>query len=129
MKKYPPNIAGVVLGLVFLFASISYFLKLFPTPNFPEGTPIAMFMGAMMPTGYMSVVKAFELAGGILVAIPKTRNFGLMILCPILVNIVTTHVCIMGAASLANPMLIVALAATAILLWDARGKIAGLAGE
>jgi uncharacterized membrane protein YphA (DoxX/SURF4 family) len=127
MKKHLPSVSGVVLGLVFLFASVSYFLKLFPAPTFPEGTPIAMFMGAMIPTGYMTVVKVFELLGGILVLIPKTRNFGLLILIPILVNIVTCHVTIMGAASLANPMLIVAIVAAAHLVWDARGKIAGLA--
>ena len=65
MKKFPPIIAGIVLGLLFVMASVMFFLKLGPEPKFPEGSPVAMFMGAFGPTGYMSFVKVFELAGGI----------------------------------------------------------------
>ena len=130
MKKYLPNIAGIVLGLLFLMASVTYFLKLVPTPKFPEGSPIAMFMGAFGPTGYMGFVKGCELLGGLLVAIPRTRNFGLLVLVPIIVNIVAFTVFFMGAKELLNPsmaMLDVIIALAVYLIWVARKPIAGLA--
>ncbi len=49
-------------------------------------------MAAFGPTGYMTFVKILELLGGLLVIVPKTRNFGLLILGPILVNILAFHV-------------------------------------
>ena len=38
-----------------------------------------MFLGAMYMTGYLAFVKVLEILGGILVAIPKTRNLGLLV--------------------------------------------------
>ncbi|MDA0577696.1 MAG: hypothetical protein O3B24_06305 [Verrucomicrobia bacterium] len=131
MKKHLPAVAGVLLGLVFIMSSVTVLFKLTPTPEFPEGSPIAMFMGAFGPTGYMTFIKVLELLGGILVAIPRTRNLGLLILVlilvPIIVNIVAFHVFITGGSGLLEPMLLAILALTAYLLWVARGAITGLA--
>lgn len=121
-----PNIAGVALGLVFIFASVMFLFKLAPTPEFPAGTPIAMFMGAFAPTGYMTFVKVCELLGGLLVAVPRTRNFGLLLLVPILVNIVAFHTFITGGHGLLEPMLLGAVGLALYLLWVARQGIAGL---
>src|ERR1041385_2743513 len=102
MKKYLPCIAGIILGLLFLMASIPFFLKLMPEPKFPEGTPIAMFMGAFGPTGYMTFVKIFELVGGILVMIPRLRNIGLLLLGPVIVNIIAFTVFVGDPKDLLN---------------------------
>ena len=126
MKKYLPNIAGIILGLLFLMASVTYFLKLMPEPKFPNGSHVAMFMGAFGPTGYMGFVKVCELLGGILVAIPRTRNFGLLVLVPIIVNILAFTVFITGAEQLINPMLIAVIALALYLMWVARKQVAGL---
>lgn len=126
MKKYPPIIAGVVLGLLFLMASVTYLLKLVPEPKLPEGTPIAMFMGAFGPTGYMTFVKVFELTGGILIAIPKTRNLGLLVLGPIILNILAFHVFVGDPKQLLNPMVIVLVVLALYLLWVGRKNFAAL---
>ena len=126
MKKYLPCIAGIILGLLFLMASIPFFLKLMPEPKFPEGTPIAMFMGAFGPTGYMHFVKVFELVGGILVMIPRLRNIGLLLLGPVIVNIIAFHVLMDDPKHLINPMLDIIIVCALYLLWDARKKFAGL---
>lgn len=55
-----------------------------------------MFFGAFGPTGFMNFVKTCELIGGILVAIPVTLNFGLLLLGPVIVNIT-------GGAGLLDP--------------------------
>ena len=105
MKKYLPIIAGIVLGLLFIMASAMFLLKLVPQPTFPEGSPIAHYMAAFGPTGLMHFVKVFELVGGILVAIPRTRNLGLLVLGPIIVNILAFHLFITGPQHLLDPML------------------------
>ena len=126
MKKYPPIIAGIVLGLLFLMASITFFLKLGPKPDIPEGSPVAMFFGAFGPTGYMTFVKVFELLGGILVAIPRTRNLGLLVLGPIIVNILAFQIFIAKGKDLFNPMLILVVVLALYLLWVERKAFAGL---
>jgi putative oxidoreductase len=126
MNKVIPNIVAVLLGLVFLVASIPFLLNLAPMPKMPEGTPIAHFMAAFGPTGYFTFIKVFELVGGILVMIPRLRNIGLLILGPIIVNIIANSAFIAGPSSFANPLLIVAIICALFLLWNARAKFAGL---
>jgi uncharacterized membrane protein YphA (DoxX/SURF4 family) len=126
MKKYPPIIAGILLGLLFIMASVMFFLKLGPQPKFPEGSPPALFMGAFGPTGYMHFVKVFELLGGILVAIPRTRNLGLLVLGPIIVNIIAYQIFIAGGAELRNPMLDTIIVLALFLLVVERKAFAGL---
>lgn len=124
--KYAPAIASVLLGLLFVMSSVVVLFHLVPMPPPPEGTPAAMFMGAFGPTGYFTFVKVLELTGGILVAIPRTRNFGLLVLGPILVNILAFHVFIMKGAMLLDPTLIVIVLLTLYVLWSGRKAFAGL---
>jgi len=127
--KYLPCIAGGILGALFLMASLMFFLDKMPAqPPPPEGSWMAMFMGAFAASGYLTFVKAFELIGGILVAIPKTRNFGLLVLGPIIINIVAYHAFITKGEGLFHPMLIVICLLALYLLWVARKQFAGLAG-
>ena len=126
MKKYLPIVAGGLLGLLFVMSGMIVLLNLAPMPKLPEGSPAALFMGAFGPTGYMSFVKVFEVLGGVLVAIPRTRNLGLLILGPILVNILAFHIFITGGAGLLEPMLIIILVLAGYLLWVGRKAFAGL---
>src|SRR6187401_3640770 len=90
--KIVSHIAAALLGLMFLMASVMVLFKLGPTPpGPPEGSPAAHFMTAFAPTGYLHFVKVFELLGGLLVIIPRTRNLGLLILGPIILNILAFH--------------------------------------
>jgi putative oxidoreductase len=124
--KYAPVIAGILLGLLFIASGLVVLLHLVSMPPMPEGTPPAMFMGAFGPTGYFTFVKTFEVLGGVLVAIPRTRNFGLLVLGPIIVNILAFNIFIMKGVGLANPMVIVIVLLAAYLLWVGRKAFAGL---
>jgi hypothetical protein len=124
--KYLPNIAGALLGVLFLLSSLIFLLNMMPNPKLPEGSPAALFMGAFAPTGYMHFVKSLEFLGGILVAIPRTRNFGLLVLGPIIVNILAFNVFITKGVDLLNPMLIAIVVLAAFLLWTERKAFAGL---
>jgi uncharacterized membrane protein YphA (DoxX/SURF4 family) len=125
--KYIANIAGGLLGLLFIASGLMVLLKLGPTPPPPpEGSPAAMFMGAFAPTGYLTFVKVFEVLGGVLVAIPRTRNFGLLILGPIIINILAFHIFVMKGQGLFSAMLIVIVLLALGLLWCGRKEFAGL---
>ena len=126
MKKYPPIIAGILLGLCFLAASVPVLFNLIAIPQLPEGTPAAHFMAAFVPTGYIKFVKLFEFTGGLLVMIPRLRNLGLLLLGPVIVNIIAFHTLVDDPRHLINPMLDIIIVCALYLLWDARRKFAGL---
>ncbi|MCA8975870.1 MAG: hypothetical protein KDC98_14205 [Planctomycetes bacterium] len=115
------HIAGALLGLLFLFAGGTYLLGMVPDmPPPPEGSPMAMFFGAFASTGYLTFVKVLEVIGGVLVAIPRTRNAGLLVLGPIVVNIVAFHVFVTGGEGLLEPMFLVTCVLAAFVLWCQR---------
>ena len=127
MKKYPPIVAGILLGLLFVMSSVVVLFNLVKMPPPPEGSPAAMFFGAFGPTGYMTFVKIFELTGGLLVMIPRLRNVGLLVLGPVIVNILAFHVFIGGGfKELLDPMLLIIVALTLYLLWVGRKNFSGL---
>jgi putative oxidoreductase len=71
-------------------------------------------------------VKVLEILGGLLVAVPKTRNFGLLILGPIIVNIFCFHIFLMKGATLLDPVVITVAALALFLLWTERKAFSGL---
>ena len=127
MKKYPPIIAGIVLGLLFVMSAVMVLFNLVKAPPPPEGSPAAMFFGAFAPTGYLTFVKIFELVGGLVVMIPRLRNFGLLLLGPVIVNILAFHILIAGGfKDLLNPMILIMLVLALYLLWVGRKNFANL---
>jgi hypothetical protein len=126
MKKYPPLIAGILLGLLFVMSAVVVLFNLVAAPPPPEGSPAAMFFAAFAPTGYLTFVKVMELIGGVLVAIPRTRNWGLLVLGPIIVNILAFHIFVTGGEGVFNPMLLFIVALALYLLWIARKPFVGL---
>ena len=74
----------------------------------------------------MAFVKCLEILGGILVATPKTRNIGLLVLGPIVVNILAYNIFITGGNAIFQPPVIVISVLSAYLLWNSRKKFAAL---
>lgn len=128
--KIAANIAGGILALIFAGLSLMMLLGLMPTPEPPPPeSQVGKFMGAFGPSGYLTFVKVLEILGGILVAIPKTRNLGLLVLGPIIVNIFAFHLLVAGGfetdpVSILIMILIVVL--PLFLLWVERRRWAGL---
>ncbi len=117
--KHLPTIAGILLGLLFIMSATVVLFGLAETPEFPEGSPVAAFMAAFGPTGYMTFIKVLELTGGILVAIPRTRNLGLLILGPIIVNILAFHIFV-AKDGILDPKLLGICALAVFLMWSER---------
>ena len=124
--KYIPVAAGIILGLLFIMSGVVVLFHLAPMPKLSTDTPAGMFHGAMGPTGYFTFIKVLEVIGGILVAIPRTRNLGLLVLGPILVNILAYHVFIDRGEGLLNPVMLLIVALALYLLWCGRKQFAGL---
>lgn len=120
-------IAGGLLGLAFIVFGLNFFMNFIPMGDGPPaGSPPALFFGAVGPTGFMAFVKVCEILGGVLVAIPKTRNIGLLILGPIILNILAFHVFIGSPASLLDPPVIAISVLAAFLLISAKEKFLNL---
>jgi len=125
--KHIPTIAGALLGLAFLLFGINHWLHFIPMGDGPpEGSPPALFFGAIAPTGFLSFVKSLEIFGGLLVAIPLTRNFGLLVLGPIVINILAINIFIIGGSAVFQVPVIAISVLSAYLLWSARDQFLGL---
>jgi putative oxidoreductase len=123
--KIIANLAGVLLGAIFLEASGNYFFHFYALKPLPPGSPPAMFLGAMVPTGYFTFVKCLETTGGMLVLFPRTRPLGLLILGPIVVNILCFHILLFKGVGVFPLPTIVALLSL-FLLWVNRAAFRNL---
>ncbi|NWK57071.1 hypothetical protein HW115_15720 [Verrucomicrobiaceae bacterium N1E253] len=125
--KNIPTIAGALLGLAFITFGLNHFLHFIPMGGGPpEGSPPALFFAAIVPTGFLTFVKICEILGGILVSIPKTRNLGLLVLGPIVVNILAFNILIAGGSAVFQAPVIAVSLLSAYLLWHGREAFGGL---
>lgn len=119
--RHLPTLAGAALGLLFVSVGLMVLLGLGPAPELPpEGTPPAHFFAAFGPTGYLTFVKVCEVSGGLLVAIPRTRNLGLLVLGPVIINILAFHLFVAEGAGLFDPMIVAICVLAGYLLWVER---------
>ncbi|MEM7388203.1 MAG: hypothetical protein AAF514_24985, partial [Verrucomicrobiota bacterium] len=126
MKKKLPDIVGVLLGLAFLTFGLNFFLKFLPMPSPPEGSLAIPFFQSTGQSGFMAFVKVCEIIGAVLVAIPKTRNWGLLVLGPIVVNILAFNLFIAGGTSILQPPVLIVALFSAYLLWVERDRFLNL---
>ncbi len=122
LHRHLPNIAGAILGLAFLTFGLNFFLKFIPMPTPEEGSLAIPFFQATGGSGFMAFVKICEIIGAILVAFPKTRNWGLLVIGPIVVNIIAFNVFVAGKGAVFQPPVIIVSLLSAYLLWVGRER-------
>tara|TARA_B100000035_G_scaffold285740_1_gene269528 strand:- start:7665 stop:8099 length:435 start_codon:yes stop_codon:yes gene_type:complete len=88
MCKKVTALSALLLGAIFIFFGLNFFLNFIPVDAPAEGSLAAAYIGALYTSGLLAFIKILEVLGGLLVALPKTRKLGLLILLPIIVNIV-----------------------------------------
>ncbi|NDG72841.1 MAG: hypothetical protein EBY32_16390 [Proteobacteria bacterium] len=120
LMKHVYNFTAGLLGFIFIVFGVNFFLKFIAIPQPPEGSPAAMFLGGMLLGGLLAFVKVLEILGGILVAIPRTRNLGLLILGPIIVNIAAFNFFFFGPLALLQPPVLLVSALALIQVVAAR---------
>ena len=115
-------IARSLLGLIFTVFGTNMFLHFIPMPPPPEG-PARDFMTALFVSHFLYVVGALQVAGGLLLLTGRWAPFGLTLLGPVIVNILSFHV-LMAPAGL--PMAMVVSALALFLVWSYRQNFEGL---
>src|SRR5439155_13139500 len=84
-------IARVLLGLIFVVFGLNGFLHFIPMPPPPPGHA-GEFAGALFASGYLNVVSALQVLGGLLVWSGVFLPLGLLLLGPVVVNILLFHI-------------------------------------
>jgi putative oxidoreductase len=94
-------ISRVLLGTGFLVFGLNILHPFLSSPPPPEGSLAAQFVAVMVPSHWMALVGAVQLLGGLLVLAGRTAPLGLALLGPVLVNILTFHICLAGGHGIA----------------------------
>ncbi len=111
MKKIIIFGVSLLFGLMFINSGLNKFFNYMPMPNdLPEGMVKAMT--AFMQIGWlMPLIAIAEIVGGVLFLTNKYRALGAIIIFPVMIGILLTHI------TLAPSGLPVALILMAINLW------------
>jgi len=91
MKKKILFVVSLLFGLMFINAGLNKFLNYMPVPeDIPEN--MLKIIGAFMEIGWlMPLIAVAEIIGGILFIIPKVRALGAIVIFPVMVGIMLTH--------------------------------------
>ncbi len=111
MKQKILNILSILFGLMMLNGGLNKFLNYMPVPDdLPE--PIMKDTMAFMEISWlMPLVAVAEILSGVLLMIPRTRALGALVIFPVMVGILLTHIFVEPSG------LPIALILWAILLW------------
>ena len=117
-------IARVLLGLVFLFFGSNGLLHFLPMPPLPSGVA-GEFLHSFFASGYVYVISAFQVIGGLLLLIGKFVPLGLTILGAIITNIWTFHLLMAPEPAGLVPAIVVSILEL-FLVWHYRDAFAGI---
>jgi len=114
-------IVRILLGLMFLFASVTYFLQMMPPPPPMQGNT-KIFMDGLNASGYiMNFVKAIELICAIAFLSGRFVALANVVLFPIVINILMINLLHMPDGA---PIAIAVFAAQVFLFYAYRHKYA-----
>jgi putative oxidoreductase len=93
--KWAVHIVRTLLGAAFLVFGVNYFLNFLEVSPPPSG-PASDFLGVLIPSGYLTVVKVLEAAGGLLLITGRWAPLGITLVTPVAVNILLYEVLLLG---------------------------------
>ncbi len=111
MKSKILTILSTIFGLLLINSGLDKHFHYMPMP---EGLPEEVIKdgAAMMEVEWLMPLIGFaEIIGGLLIIFPKTRALGALVIFPVMVGVLLTHILVAPAG------LPIALALWAILLW------------
>ncbi len=89
MKTYIPTIVRVLMGLLFTASAVAGMMGKVPPP---EPAAAQAFMGVLVSSGLLYLVKVLELLCGLALLSGFFVRLALLVLAPIIVNIAFFHV-------------------------------------
>ena len=122
MKNIIEIFSSILLSLIYVVFGLNFFFKFIPIPPSDSGSQASFFMTAMTLTGFLTLIKMLEIIGGILIAIPKTRRIGLLIITPISVNVILYCTIITGG-SIFQPIVLMILILNGYLIFSDKKAI------
>lgn len=111
MKSKLLTILSVIMGLLLINGGLNKFFNYMPVPDdlAPE---LAKDFAALIEISWlMPLIAIAEIVGGILIMAPKTRALGALVIFPVMVGVLLTHIFVDPS------QLIVPLVIWAILIW------------
>lgn len=111
-------IARVLLGALYVFASLNYFFQLTPQPS-AEGAALTFGMGLMAAGYFMPFLKIIELLCGIALISGQYVSLAAVVIFPVTVNILLFHAFLAPATVV---MAVVMLALNLFIAWKYRGN-------
>ncbi|UII34563.1 DoxX family protein [Fulvivirga ulvae] len=91
MKNKILLVLTILFGLMMVNSGLNKFFNYMPMPeDMPEET-MKIFGAFMTIKWLMPLIALGEIVGGVLIAIPKTRALGAIVIFPIMVGIVVHH--------------------------------------
>lgn len=111
MKNKILFVLSLLFGLTFINSGLNKFFHYMPVPDdLPQGL-MNQFASMMEIPWLMPLLAIAEITGGILIVPPKTRALGAVIVFPVMLGILLTHLMVEPSG------LMMAVALMAVLLW------------
>ncbi len=111
MKQKILTVLSVLFGLMMLNGGLNKFLNYMPAPDDLPEPMLKDFMAFMEISWLMPLIAIAEIIGGVLFMIPRTRALGALVIFPIMVGILLTHIIVEPSG------LLIALVLWVVLLW------------
>ena len=119
MKQKILFVVCLLFGLMFVNAGLNKFFHYMPVPDDMPENMMKMFTGMMAIIWLKPLIAVAEIIGGVLFIIPKYRALGAIIIFPVLVGIILTHITV---APSGLPMALVLLAVHVWVIVENREK-------
>lgn len=81
---------SILVGAIMVSFGLNKFLNFIPMPE-PDAEQMKIFKAFLTLKWIFPLVAVAEVVGGVLIAIPRTRTFGALVLFPVIIGIVVHH--------------------------------------
>lgn len=123
MKNKIFNVISVLFSLLLINGGLNKFLNYMPVPdNLPEAL-MKDDLAIREISWLLPLVGAAEILGGLLILLPKTRALGALVVFPVMVGVLLTHLTV---APEGLPIALVIWAILSWMIWENRLKYTGL---
>src|SRR5688500_14866061 len=111
MRKKILFVASLLFGLMFLNAGLNKFFNYMPSPKEMLAAMMQMFTCMTQISWLIALIAVAEIVGGILFITNKYRALGALIIFPVMIGIMLTHILVVREG------LLIATALFAVLIW------------